>query len=96
MVMVEEMDFVGSETDVAVTVTVLPVGMAEGAVKTTSGTVGLVWPKVPHAPWLPHVTVQVTWAFDALLAAAPNVVKMPMLRVDGGAVDQETETAGGC
>jgi hypothetical protein len=52
-------DRLGSTTDVAVTDTVVPEGMAAGAVYVTLPAASL-GPKDPQAPGLPHVTDQVT------------------------------------
>ena len=59
MVICAETDLVVSATEVAVTVTVAPVGIAAGAVYVTAAASAL-GPKAPHAPWLAQVTVHVT------------------------------------
>jgi hypothetical protein len=65
MVRVAEADLVGSVTEVAVMVTVLPVGTAEGAVYMVALPVEVVVGlKVPQAPALPQLAVQVTCGFD--------------------------------
>jgi hypothetical protein len=72
MVICAEMDLLPSATDVAVTITVVPVGIAEGAVYVTAATLSLV-PKVPHAVVLPQVTVHVTELFTTPVAGFGNI-----------------------
>jgi len=64
MVMFADTNLVGSACEVAVTVTVLPVGTAAGAVYVVA-TLLAVWvgANIPQAPALPHVTDQSTPAF---------------------------------
>jgi hypothetical protein len=59
MVIWAETDLVGSATEVAVTVTVLPLGMAAGALYVTAAALAL-GPKVPQAAALEQLTVHVT------------------------------------
>ncbi len=72
-----ETDLLLSATEVAVTVTVVPAGIAEGAVYVAAAAFAL-GPKAPHAPGLPQVTAHVTALFPpdmgfANVAAAHSV-----------------------
>jgi hypothetical protein len=69
MVTVAEADFVGCVTEVAVMVTVLLVGTATGAEKSVATPLPeLEALRVPQAPALPQVTVQLTPAFEESFA----------------------------
>ena len=59
IVICAETDLLLSATEVAVTVTVVPAGIAEGAVYVVAAAFAL-GPKEPHAPGLPQVTAHVT------------------------------------
>ena len=72
MITIADADFVVSVTEVAVTVTALPLGIALGAVYVVALPLAVdVGLKLPHAPALPQVTDQVTPAFaESLLTTA--------------------------
>jgi len=59
IVICAETDLLVSATEVAVTVTVVPAGIAAGAVYVTAAAFAL-GPNAPHAPGLPQVTAHVT------------------------------------
>jgi hypothetical protein len=79
MVMVAEADFVGSVTEVAVTVTVLGVGIAVGAVYVVGAPLAVpVGLKEPHGE-VPQVTVQLTPPF--LLSLVTTAVRLAVAPV---------------
>ena len=94
--MVAEADLVLSVTEVAVTVTVLPVGIAAGAVKVVVAVLpeALAGLKLPHEE-LPQVTVQFTPA--ALLSSLTLAVKTAEVptTIDVGGFEIVTEIMGG-
>ena len=61
IVICAETDLLPSATEVAVTVTVVPAGIAEGAAYVTAAASAL-GPKAPHAPGLPQVTKELRHA----------------------------------
>jgi hypothetical protein len=69
IVICAETDLLLSATEVAVTVTVVPAGIAEGAVYVTAPASALV-PKAPQAPGLPQVTAHVTAPFPPVVELA--------------------------
>src|SRR5579871_3558537 len=89
--MVAEADFVVSVTDVALIVTVFPVGIAAGAVYTVGDPLAVeVGAKLPHV-LLPQETAQVTPAFALSPATfAVRLVAELMTTVAGGALAKET------
>jgi hypothetical protein len=93
MVMVADADFVVSVTEVAVTVTVLPVGTADGAVYVVAEPLAvLVELNPPQAPVLPQVTDQVTPAFaESLLTTAVSDVVALVWSEEGGVELKVTE-----
>jgi hypothetical protein len=97
MVMMAEADFAASTTEEAVTVTVDPEGMADGAVYVMPLASALAL-KDPQAPRLPQVTDQVTRLFvepngrlAANVAAAASVAEAWMARDVGGEEINRTE-----
>ena len=101
IVICAETDLLLSATEVAVTVTVAPAGIAEGAVYVTAPTSALV-PKAPHAPGLPQVTAHVSAPFppvvgSANVAAAASVTEAFTASEVGGAETKATPVGpGGC
>jgi hypothetical protein len=96
MVIAADADFEGSVLEVAVTVTVLPVGTAAGAVYVVatllSVAVGL---KTPQAPALPQVTVQFTpWFCESLVTTAVSDAAVLVCSEVGGAGLKATEITG--
>lgn len=73
MVITADADLAGVAMDVAVTVTVDPVGMADGAVYMTALRSSLAL-KLPQTPGLPQVTDQVTRLFTDRTGGAPAKV----------------------
>jgi hypothetical protein len=69
IVICAETDLLLSATEVAVTVTVVPAGIAEGAVYVVAAASAL-GPKVPHAPGLPQVTAHVTALLPPVMGLA--------------------------
>jgi hypothetical protein len=92
IVIVAEADFVVSVTDVAVTVTVFPVGTAAGAVKVVDAPLGVDGGvNDPHGE-PPQVTVQFTPPFALSFATfAVIFVVVPPTRDIGGCADSVTE-----
>ena len=83
MVMVAEADFVGSVTEVAVTVTVLGVGIAVGAVYVVGAPLAVpVGLKEPHGE-VPQVTVQLT-PLLSLVTTAVRLAVAPVTSDVGG------------
>jgi hypothetical protein len=73
MVITADADLAGVAMDVAVTVTVDPMGMADGAVYMTALRSSLAL-KLPQMPGLPQVTDQVTRLFTDRTGGAPAKV----------------------
>jgi hypothetical protein len=96
-VIVAETDFVLSAVEVAWTVTVPPVGTAEGAVYVVAAPLALcVGLNDPQAPALPHVTDQSTPAFDESFATTAVIGLVVLICIDvGGAGLNATEIGGG-
>jgi hypothetical protein len=96
MVMVAEADFVVSVTDVAVTVTVLGLGIVVGAVYVVAVPLAVdVGLKEPHDPPPPQLTVQVTPPFlVSLVTTAVRLVVAPTASDVGGVGVSATEIAG--
>ena len=92
----EEADFVLSVTEVAVMVTVFPVGTDAGAVKTVAAPLAVcAGLNDPHAV-LPHVTVHRTPAFALSFVTFAVMLVVPLAaRVEGGCAANVTEIAGG-
>jgi hypothetical protein len=88
---------VESVTDVALTVTVLPLGTADGAVYVVAAPLAVpVGLKLPHAPELPQVTDQVTPALaESLLTVAVRDCVALVCREVGGVPLKATLMAGG-
>jgi hypothetical protein len=103
---VAETDLVASVTEVAVNLTVLPVGIAAGAEKSVATPLGeLATLKDPQRPALPQVTVQVTPAFaesfatNAVIPVPPETCSEPTLgpsvtAIGGGVVLVRLKLAG--
>jgi hypothetical protein len=95
IVIVADADRLVSVTDVAVTVTVDPAGIAAGAVYVTAPPSGLAL-KAPHPLGVPHVTAYVTAAFSLLpgligyVAAASSVAEAFTASDVGGAATKIT------
>ena len=91
MVMFAETNFVLSAVEVAVTVTILPLGTAAGAVYVV-GTPLAVWVGLndPQAPVLPHVTDQSTPAFFESFetTAVIGLVAFTSIDVGGGGLKE--------
>jgi hypothetical protein len=73
MVMVVDVDLAGVAMEVAVTVTIDPVGTADGAVYVTPLASALAL-KVPQAPGLPQVSDHVTKLFTELVGTEAGKV----------------------
>jgi hypothetical protein len=101
IVIVVDVDRLGSATDVAVTVIVDPEGIAEGAVYEIAPPSSLAL-KAPHPPGVPHVTAYVTAAFSLLpesneyVAAANSVADAFTASDFGGVATQITEVGFTC
>ncbi len=93
---VADADFVLSETDVAVIVTVADAGTAAGAVYVVAAPLAVVAVlKLPHCE-LPHVTDQLTPAFFvSLLTTAATLVAAPAVSEGAGLVPNATTIDGG-
>jgi hypothetical protein len=94
IVIVVDADRLVSATDVAVTVTVDPAGIAAGAVYVTAPPSGLAL-KAPHPLGVPHVTAYVTAEFSLLpatgyVAAASSVAEAFTASDVGGAATKIT------
>jgi len=96
IVIAAEADFVLSVTEVAVIVTVFPVGVVAGAVYVVAAPLAVeVEVNVPQAA-LPHVTVHFTPAFALSFATLAVMLVVPAgASVDGGCAAKVTATAGG-
>jgi hypothetical protein len=83
-------------TEVAVMVTVFPVGTAAGAVNTVDGLFPLAVDglTLPHVA-LPQVTVQVTPALEVSLETAAVIVAVVPITMDAGAFEITTEIVAG-
>jgi hypothetical protein len=96
IVMLADADLVVSVTDVALIVTMFPVGTVDGAENTVAAPLGVAGGvKLPHAP-LPQETVQVTPAFllSSLTTAVRSSVK-PCTREAGSCSANATDTPAG-
>lgn len=96
IVIVADADFVLSATEVAVTVTVLPPGMAEGAVYIVVALfpVEVVGLKLPHVE-LAHLTVQVTPAAISSPLTSAVRVALVLVATDVGGLNMVTEMSEG-
>ncbi len=101
IVIFPDTDRLVSATEVAVTVTVVPAGIADGAVYVTAPPSALAL-KVPHPLGVPHVIVYVTAAFPLLpgligYVVAANSVAAALTAIDvGGAATQITAVGFTC
>jgi hypothetical protein len=93
ILIVEEADRVGSVTEVAVTVTLLPVGAIRGAVYVADVDVTLLNAPQAPAPLLPQVTDQVTPAFLESLVTVAVSPAVAFVASDAGAPESATEIA---
>jgi hypothetical protein len=93
ILIVEEADRVGSVTEVAVTVTLLPVGAITGAVYVADVAVILLNVPQAPAPLLPHVTDQVTPAFLESLVTVAVSAAVALVASKAGAPESATEMA---
>jgi hypothetical protein len=96
IVIIAVADLLASVTDVAVTVTVFPLGTAAGAVYVVLAPLAVdALLNEPQAPLLPHVAVHFTPPFALSLPTfAVNCAWLFAVRVDGGDAS-ETVIAGG-
>jgi len=97
IVMEAETDLVLSAADVAMTVTLLPVGTAAAAMYVVALPLAVsVESNEPQAPALLHVTDQCTPAFEGSFeTTAVSVAVASTCKDEGGAVIKETEIARG-
>src|SRR5579862_8750328 len=91
-------DFVGSVTEVAVMVTLLPVGTADGAVYVLALPLFVVAGLNCPQDELPHVTVQLTCGLEELSLLTLSVIDWlePTCREPGGVDANDTLIGGGC